>query len=85
VQHAYRTASEAQRRLIVTTLGNPQAPLEQIAEVTELFKNLGSIAFTVDLARQRVNEALKHLEKVPPSYYRDLLADWAQLMIEREF
>jgi geranylgeranyl diphosphate synthase, type I len=85
VQHAYQNASVSERRLILSTLGNAQAESGQISQVTELFVKLGSIAFTADLARQRVDTALTYLENVPPSFHRELLADWAHLMIEREF
>jgi geranylgeranyl diphosphate synthase type I len=85
VLHAYHHASSGQRRLMLGTLGNPQADTERIAEVCDLFVRLGSVAHTADVARRRVDDALAHLEHVPPSPYCDLLRDWAEFMIEREF
>ncbi|MFZ5434149.1 MAG: polyprenyl synthetase family protein, partial [Calditrichota bacterium] len=85
VQHAYQNASASERQRIVEGLGNAQATTDQVEDVRNLFLKLGSIDYTAQLARQRVDEALSHLEAVPPSYNRDLLSDWATLMIEREF
>jgi geranylgeranyl diphosphate synthase type I len=85
VQHAYQNGSAAERKLMLDTLGNPHAPVDQLLAVKDLFIRLGSIDYTAELARKRVDAALVHLNNVPPSSYRDLLGDWAQLMIEREF
>jgi geranylgeranyl diphosphate synthase, type I len=85
VCHAYENASEKERKLMFETLGNAIAPAEQIKAVADLFVKLGSIQFTAELARTRVDQALKFLEQVPPSANRDLLADWAEMMIHREF
>lgn len=83
--HAWRSASDSQRRMLADVIGNPDAAPEQVQEVTDLFVRLGSISFTADLARGHVEKALVYLEQVPASEYRELLADWAQLMIDREF
>lgn len=85
VQHAYQNATDAQRKLMLDTLGNVRAGADQVAAVKDLFVQGGSIAYTAELARKRIDAALKHLEAVPPSSYRDLMSDWAQFMIEREF
>ena len=85
VRHAWERANEAQRRLLSETLGNAQASAERIGEVQRLFMELGSLDYTAALARERVKSALTYLDKVPPSANRDLLADWAHLMVERTF
>ncbi|MBU0507406.1 polyprenyl synthetase family protein [bacterium] len=85
VRHAWENASKAQQRLFLDTLGNPDASPEQIGEVQRLFADLGSIEYTAELARERVAIALTYLEDVPQSFHRDLLADWANLMVERKF
>jgi geranylgeranyl diphosphate synthase, type I len=85
VQHAYQNAGASERRLMLETLGHAQAGADQIAAVADLFLRLGSIEYTAALARKRVDHALTFLDKVPPSLYRDLLSDWAEMMIHREF
>jgi geranylgeranyl diphosphate synthase type I len=85
VLHAYQHATPAERKLMLKTLGNSRADADAIATLRELFVSLGSITDTAEMARARVDEALTHLAQVPPSPYRDLLQDWAEFMIEREF
>jgi geranylgeranyl diphosphate synthase, type I len=85
VRHAYEQSTAAERTLITDTLGNGHATAEQIHDVTELMVKRGGIEFTVARARGHVNRALKYLEQLPPTENRELLGDWAQLMIEREF
>ncbi|MDD5089132.1 MAG: polyprenyl synthetase family protein, partial [bacterium] len=85
VRHAWERANRQQRTLLTETLGNAQASPERIGYVQQLFMELGSLVFTAELARERVKSALTFLDKVPPSANRDLLADWANLMVEREF
>ncbi len=85
VQHAYRRASAAQRELLNRVLGNEHATSDEIAEVATLLVNLGGIEYTKERAKACIQKAIPCLERVPVSYYRDLLADWAKLMTEREF
>ncbi|MBU0692411.1 polyprenyl synthetase family protein [bacterium] len=85
VHQAYTHANKEERELILETLGNANASTHQVKAVVDLFVKLGGISYTADLARQHVNRALTYLEDVPPSEYRDLLGDWAELMINREF
>jgi geranylgeranyl diphosphate synthase type I len=85
VQHAYQKASPAQRKQMLACLGNAQANPQQVAEISKLFVDLGSILYTAELARRRVDQALVHLSQLPPTPYRELLEDWAHLMIDREF
>ncbi|MBM3324404.1 MAG: polyprenyl synthetase family protein [Calditrichaeota bacterium] len=82
---AYRKASPAQRELMNRILGNKDASMEEISEVTALLVDLGGVEYTKERAKVYLQKALPYLEKVPPSFYRDLLADWAQLMTQREF
>jgi geranylgeranyl diphosphate synthase type I len=85
VYHAYTHANDSERELILSTLGNSKASSHQVKAVVDLFVKLGGISYTAELARLHINRALTFLEKVPPSEYRDLLGDWAELMINREF
>jgi geranylgeranyl diphosphate synthase type I len=85
VQYAYRRASSAQRELLNRVLGNEQATSDEIAEVAALLVDLGGVEYTKERAKASIQRAIPYLERVPASYYRDLLADWAKLMTEREF
>lgn len=85
VRHAYGNCSERERSLISSTLGNAHASHDEIELVTRLLIERDGIRFTADRARRHVNRGLSYLEKLPPTYHRDLLAEWAELMIKREF
>ncbi len=85
LQHAYLNATPIERKVIDDTLGSLQASNDQIQEVTEILKRRGGITFTAERAKFHVSRALKVLEGIPPSKYRDWLKEWAELMVEREF
>ena len=82
---AYLRANDRQKQLLNEILGDDKAPPDAISEVTEILVNLGGIEYTRDRARHYIELALPELDKVPPSPYRDLLASWADFMIERDF
>ena len=85
VQHAYLNATPIERKVIDDTLGSLQASDDQIQEVTEILKRRDGISFTAERAKFHVDRALKVLDGIPPSKYRDWLKEWAELMVEREF
>ena len=82
---ALEGADGAQRAQIQRTLGNPAASAEDIAGIVGVFRELGAIDYARDLARRYVDDALGHLDALPHSENRDLLAQWARYMVEREF
>ena len=82
---ALQRADAVQRATITRTLGNQSASADDIAELLRLFRDLGAIDYARDLARRYVDEALDSLHAVPASASRDLLAQWARYMIERDF
>lgn len=84
-RESWMRASQSQRELIDETLGNAHATHDQIREVTKLFVELGGIEETARRARAHVERGMKYLNPLPPTKYRDWLADWAHLMIERKF
>lgn len=85
VRSAYRRASPTQRALLNQVLGNEGATPDEIAQATSLLLNLGGIEYAKQRAKAYLQKGLPYLEEVPPSFHRDLLADWAKLMTEREF
>ena len=82
---AYQNADNKQKRLITDVLGDESAPPKAIAEVSRLLVDLGGIEYTRSRAHHYIESALPELDKVPPSLYRDLLANWAEFMIKRDF
>lgn len=85
VYHAFKNADEAQKRYLSAILGNEHASEDEVLEVADIFKELGSIDYTGALAAKYTGEAKKHLKNIPQSKYKDLLLMWAEYMIRREF
>jgi len=82
---ALERADEAQRAQILQILGDPQASEAALQSLTRLLRALGVIDYAQALARRYVDEALVHLGRLPDNDCRDLLAQWAQYMVVREF
>jgi geranylgeranyl diphosphate synthase type I len=85
VHHALAEANRNEKSLILKTIGNPKATAAQVKLVTKLFQELGSIAYTAELAQKYVRRAVAALEALPESDYKKLLMMWADYMINREF
>jgi geranylgeranyl diphosphate synthase type I len=82
---AFQEANPTQKEQLKAVLGNPNATEEAIGQVTDLLHDLGGISYTQELARRYVQEAIPRLDRLPPSHYKDLLVQWAEYLIEREF
>jgi geranylgeranyl diphosphate synthase type I len=83
--HAFTHADEVQKRSMSRILGNENASAEEVGEIVDILKGLGSIEYTRALADSYVNEAKEQIETIPGSRYKDLLLMWAEYMIRREF
>lgn len=83
--HAFKNANDQQKNRLMKTFGNDQADDQEIEQAKSLLRELGGIENTKNLAISYVKDALVHLDKLPPSKYKDLLSLWAEYMIEREF
>jgi geranylgeranyl diphosphate synthase type I len=66
IHHAFQKADQAQREKLLRVLGNRSATGEEIGEATELLRSLGGIEHTRDLARAFIEQAVGHLQPLPP-------------------
>lgn len=82
---ALRNADEDQKRIILHVLGNKNAGADEINKVIALFKELNGIDHTRQLAASYIEKALPCLDPIPASKYKDLLLQWADFMINRDF
>jgi geranylgeranyl diphosphate synthase type I len=82
---AFQEANPAQKTALKEILGNPSATEDDIQTATSLLRDLGGIAYTQALAKKYVEEAIPCLDHLTPSNYKDLLVQWAQYLVEREF
>jgi len=85
VLRAFKEANAAQSAVLERALGNPAATDEDIAAATALLQDLGGVAYTKNLARQYVEEAVSYLSPLPSSHYKDILLQLAEYMVERDF
>ena len=82
---ALKSASERERRFLLSVLGNAQASAEDVRKATEMMVSLGAVDETAELALDHVNSAMPELDVLPDSSYKDLLTAWARHVIERRF
>ena len=81
----FQAADPEQRAQLRAVLGHRGATDAQIERTRTLLKELGGIEQTRALAHEYVEEALRDLDGVPSSTYKDLLCKWAEFVIERRF
>ena len=85
VYFALKSASEQDRRVLLSALGSRDASASDVQKATELMVSLGAVQRTAEMALEHIDKALPELEVLPDSHYKDLLAAWAHFMIDREF
>ena len=85
VLEALRHADARERATILSVLGKRDATAEEVGTVSTLFRRLGGIERTRELAREYVTGALPYLERLADSPYKGLLRSWAEQMVERSF
>ena len=85
VREALKNASDRQRSEILEVLGNPKATGSEIKKTIRLISDLGGVEKARRVAQGYVNKALPLLEALPSSDSRDMLYDWANYMIDRNY
>ncbi len=82
---ALQLANAKQGRQIEATLGDPAASDAAIDAFVQLLRDLGVVRYAQAISRKFVGEAMAELDALPQSHNRDLLAQWARYLIERDF
>jgi len=83
VFHALERATPGQRAVVYDLLGKPDLAPDEVARLQGVLEETGGIAATRALARSYVAQAKPQLDLLPDTRYRSLLAQWADLMVER--
>ena len=83
IHYAYTNADRDEQALIEQTLGNLEVSEEDLEKVIRILEKRGGIEQTRQRARYHIEQALPHLDTLPPGSYRDLLRSWAEFMISR--
>jgi geranylgeranyl diphosphate synthase type I len=84
VLHALENADEKDRRAILSTLGREDANDEEVAEVIEVLRKIGSIEFANDRAMDYAKQAKKCLNSLPDSDSKELLKALVDYSVKRE-
>lgn len=85
VKEAINNSNESQKEFIKKILGNKDATEKDILEVTKLIKNLGGVKKAEKICKEYVERAQSNLKLIPKSKYRNLLFDWSNYMINRNY
>lgn len=85
VYRAFHNASETQRDKLIKILGNDKASEEDIKDTITLLGDLDGINYVAQRAQYLIESAIPLLDCLPVSKYRDLLYQWADFLIKREF
>ena len=83
VYFALKSASQADRKFLLSVLGNRDASPADVTRATDMMVSLGAVDRTADLALEHINKALPELAVLPDSTYKELLTEWAHYMISR--
>jgi len=85
IYYAWHNAGPAERKRIANVLGNQSATEADINDMIKLLRDLGGIESVAARARQLIEEAAPMLDILPDSQYRNLLYQWSEFLINREF
>jgi geranylgeranyl diphosphate synthase type I len=85
VCRALAKADPTMRTVLASTLGNRSARQEEIAEAIGIVRATGALGDGEILANSYISQALRHLDKLPPSASRDLLRVWAIYVLARRY
>lgn len=85
VIHALAHADKAQRKQILSILGNKDAEKDQILGVIQMIKSLGSVEYAAKKAEEYVAKAKAQLYSFPPSQSKDILIDLCDYIASRNY
>lgn len=84
VLNSLQQMSPAEREFTLSVLGNHNATANDVHKLIALLKSTGGVDYAHQLARDYINRALKYLDQIPDSPYKELLRTWARYIVERE-
>jgi geranylgeranyl diphosphate synthase type I len=85
VCRALAKADPLKRATLAATLGNRSASQEEITEAIGIVGATGALSDGEVLANSYINQALRHLDVLPPSSSRALLRVWALYVLARRY
>ncbi|MFH0912044.1 MAG: polyprenyl synthetase family protein [Patescibacteria group bacterium] len=85
VTYAYQHATNEQKKLLKSVLGNHKATPEEISAVQDILHTSGSIDYVHQLAQQYAERASQLLSKFPPSSAKEYLEEWISFITQRKY
>jgi len=85
VYRAYHNATKVERKKMMAVLGNQSASDEEINEVILIMKKLGGIEYVTARAKKLIEKAQSYLDILPDTHYKELLWQWSEFLVNREF
>ena len=85
VLHAYQNAGSQERQFLNDMLGNPNASQKESAKVQQILIEFQGVNYTTELAESYISEAVKELDILPESRYKELLLAWAHYIVQRDY
>ncbi len=83
--YAYRNCNTVERKKLLSVLGNDHANEADVKECIGLLREKNGISTVKERSQRLIEQALVHLNMLPASRYKVLLAQWADFMINRDF
>jgi len=80
--HAMERGTPEQAKLIRQVIR--KGGLEQLDDVLAIIHDTGALAYTRARAEEMADKALAELDALPPSPYRDSMAQLARLAVDRQ-
>lgn len=84
LQEAYKNASSEEKAVIERTVGNKNAPVNDIEKVKSIFRTCGGLDYAESLAQSYIENALRELDKIKDSEYKEILKSAADFMSARK-
>lgn len=82
---ALKAASESERAVLTSTLGNMDAAEQQIADVVAIFEQHGTLRATLREAEQHAADAALAISQLPASNMRELFSGVAEFCVSRAY
>lgn len=85
ISYAYHHATEKEREFLKRVLGNLYASNQDVQQVTFFLNECGALDYTIQKAKNYIEEALPLLNILPDTEYKLLMKSWAEFLIHRTF
>ena len=83
--YAMESFNCSEKRDFLSIYGNENASDEEVLRAISMIEKSGAIEKTENYAKSILNDALKEIDIIEPSEYKDLLIKWSEYMVSRNW